>query len=120
MRVIQSGYQLLISHCKDLKRAKESSRLLVSPECFAGRTKFFCGPSEASYSGAWTKTYYLITIGRKEKKDQKIHQVNRRHYIMQNESSASRRRDYYFIIKLELLLTGMKYIVLIKISMNEV
>jgi len=26
------------------KWKSKSSRLLVSPECFAGRTKFFCGP----------------------------------------------------------------------------
>jgi len=34
----------IFTNHKDYKRVKESSRLLVSPECFAGRTKFFCVP----------------------------------------------------------------------------
>jgi len=45
---------------KGKKRVKESSRLLVSPECFVGRTKFFCGPHEKLYILTRNFTYLQV------------------------------------------------------------
>ena len=80
------------SHKLDHSPTLQGERLLLEPNRISANST----------------TIETVVLGRKhitsllsdEKKDKKLHQASRRHYIAQYQRSASRRRDHYFIIKL--------------------
>ena len=79
-------------------------------------------PQLASYNGAWTKTYYVITVGRKKKKGY-IHQaIESESDVISHNARAALQGEAIIILQQdhELLLMGINYIVMIKIIMNEV